>query len=186
MPNVGGDILGTSEAGTIEGSLRSRFEIARDAILTEFAAITIDNGYRNDVADVIKAIRPLDKITEFPEIGIQLGNRIIKLESTNWTSSEAFCDVYVQAVVTADGNMEKAPDLLIDSVESIIQDMLRVMSVIFTKYANPRSVGNDFRWNVMPSQIKITPPFFFGEKVVKAWVVMEFQVQMKAISGTFA
>ena len=115
-----------------------------------------------------------------------MGNRIIQLESTNWQSSEAFCDVYVQAVVQADGNMDKAPTLLIDEIESITHDMLRVMSNIFTKYANPRSVGNDFRWNVRPTQIKITPPFFFGDKVVKAWVIMEFQIQMKAISGTFA
>jgi len=184
---VGGEILGAHNSGSETGSLISRFEIARNDILDEFIKITTDNGYRNDVADVIKAIRPLDRITEFPEIGVQLGNRIIKLESTNWTSSEAFCDVYVQGAVTADGNMDKDPTLIIDAVESISHDMLRVMSVLFTKYVNPRAVGADFRWNINPSSpIKITPPFFFGDKVVKAWVVMEFQIQMKAINGTFA
>ena len=178
MPEIGSSILGASVMGD---SALSRFEIALNDIKSEFLLISVESGYRNDVVDVIKAIRPLTAITEFPEIGLQLGTRTVTALDQTWQVSTGECDVYVQGAVESDANMEKSSDALIEAVESIAHDMTKVMAVIYTKYINS---GNG-RWNVLNKPYKITPFFDFGKKSNKGVVLLEFKIQLRAMDGTY-
>lgn len=184
MSELGVQILGDGEVGNEQGSLISIFEIARNDIMKEFANISIENGYRNDVADVINAIRAPYKITETPEIGVVIGNRDIAINDSTWTSSDIRCNVYVQGVVEAEDAMEKSSTILNSKMESLAHDMTRVIHGFITKNINNYPRG---RWNVDPTQkVRIIMGIDFGDKVTKGVVRAEFIIQLRAIDETYA
>lgn len=184
--SIGENAVGTQQPLSSDGDLRSRFEIVRDDLIAEFNQISIDNGYRNNVAKVIPTIRPISHITQFPEIGVQLADRVVEMESSNWQSSFAKCTVWVQANVESGADIGLYPADLTNKCESISHDLLRVMSNIFTKYINSSAVGVNATWNVLVEPIDVMPPFFFGEKPTKAFVMMKFRIQVRALGGSFA
>jgi len=160
--------------------MTSRVEKARDNIIAEFELITLDNDFRNDVSDVVSAIRPLTSITSFPEIGVQVGTRNIDPIDGAWTVADGLCDVYVQGAVESDANMEKSSEALATAIESLTHDMCRVMSVIYTKYIN-NVLG---KWNIAKGGYKITPFFDFGTKKNKGIVLLEFKIQLRSMNET--
>lgn len=184
MPEIfGGNILGGGNENNETGSLISRFEIARNDIINEFATISTDNGYRNNVVSVINAIRAPYKVTETPEIGVVLGTRSIRGEDDAWMVTSALCDVFVQAVVEEDEEMEDASQLLNDKLESIAHDMTRVLHGFFT--SNINNIGRG-RWNIVTSvPAKVTLGVDFGDKVSKGIVRMEFRIQLRSLGSDY-
>jgi hypothetical protein len=159
-----------------DGGLTSRFEIVRNAIMDKLASISIDNGYRNDVADVIRDIRIPSEIAEFPEIGVILGTRTIKGITSTKSLVDAECDVYVQAVVKANESTDKAPTDLIDATESIHHDVCKALHAAFISQINSSEP-----WNVLGGSF-ITDSF----EIQGCGVVMAtFKVHLRNMDGTF-
>lgn len=176
--SVGSIILGSSDSGE---SPQSRVEIARDDILNEFRNISIADGFRTDVASIVKAIRPIAQITEFPEVGIHIGTRTITPADQSWYVSESVCDIYIQGAVESEANMDKSADNLIDAVEALAHDFQKVMSVMMTKYIN----ATTGRWNLLNKNYKITTFTDFGKQKNKGIVLLEFQVQLRSMDGNY-
>lgn len=184
MSELGTQILGDGEVGNEQGDLISIFEIARNDIMSEFANISTENGYRNDVADVVNAIRAPYKVTETPEIGVVIGTREIAINDSTWDTSDIRCNVYVQAVVEEQDDMEKASVSLNNKMESIAHDMTRVIHGFITKNINNYPRG---RWNVDPNQkVRIIMGIDFGDKVTKGVVRAEFLIQLRAVDENYA
>ena len=183
MTQFGQQISGQADPNNESGARHSRFEIARNDIMNAFAEITTANGYRNDVAEVVNAIRAPFKITETPEIGVVMGTRRIKGEDQTWGVTTAECDIFVQAVVSEDESMEKASSLLNDKMESMAHDIARVIHGFFTSEINAISRG---RWNILTTTpVRIIMGIDFGEKVSKGVVRAEFQIQLRSMDGTY-
>ena len=173
MPQYGQAISGQSDAPLLEPS---RFEIARNDIMSALALISIDNGYRNDIADVVADIRVPNEIQEFPEIGVILGTRTIKGITSTRSLIDAECDVYVQACIKSDSSMGKVDTKTIDAMESIHHDLCRALHGIFTSKINASEA-----WNVKDGSF-ITDSFEIqGSGVVMA----TFKIHLRNMDGTF-
>lgn len=184
MPEFVSSSFGENTVGNEDGDLISIFEIARNDIMNEFANISVEAGYRNNIADVVNAIRAPYKITETPEIGVVIGNRDIAINDSTWNSSDIRCNVYVQGVVEAEDVMEKSSTILNTKMESLAHDMTRVIHGFITKNINNYPRG---RWNVDPTQkVRIIMGIDFGDKVTKGVVRAEFIIQLRAVDETYA
>jgi hypothetical protein len=159
---------------------KSRIQQAKDDILWEFGQISKSNGFRNDCKNVLPAIRPLDKITSPIEIGIYLGDRQITSLDDNSSVYDMKVDVVVQGVVSFDTVSTDDNTDMEEAVESLAQDMARVIAVIYTKY-----ITATFRWNVSRDSPKIMPFPDIGEKRNKGAVILEFSILLRALGSDF-
>lgn len=165
--------------GDFSGDLTSRFEIAVRDIISEFQNISIDNGYRNDVNDVLNAVRPFEAINN-TEIGIVMPTwKLLGIDST-WGTYDTICDVVVQGVVTSNTSNSKDSSILNTKINSLAHDMTRVMSIIMTKYINVQ-----FRWNILPKPITFASGIDFGQQENQGVVFIGFQIQLRSMDGTF-
>lgn len=164
----------------------SRFELAKNDILAEFALINTDNGYRTSGVKVVNAIRRLDQITSqlpsgIAEIGVQLGKSNVTGLGQNWTSFESVVDVWVQAVIQTNSSANDDATLLNEAVEGLRKDVLQVCGILITKYIN----NFKGRWNFLPNQIEVVPSFDLGTKGNVGGVALKFQIQLRSLDGTF-
>jgi hypothetical protein len=168
------------------GDLYSRYELAKNDIMNEFASISTDNGYRNNIASVVRALRHPDNINQFPEIGVVVPQMSVKGLDSGWSSFDTICDVFVQGVVSAKDSMKVDQLELQASVDSLASDMQRVVGELMTKYINTfQGDGIDRRWNILPSAIRISTFTDFGQKQNKGVVLVEFQIQLRSMDKTF-
>lgn len=162
--------------------ITSRLEQARDEIVAEFESIATANGYRND-PNVYEAIRPLDKIRDFPEIGIEMGDCSVSYQDTTWSVYDIIADVHVVGAVSADTSTGYELNELVDAAESLRHDIMRKVTELANHYTgNPAS-----SWLVTPKQqIRYFGPMLMGEKRNKALVGCSFAIRIWKCSNTFA
>lgn len=178
--------FGSTDINAESGSLISRFELAKNDILAEFALINEDNGYRTASVKVVNAIRRIDHITSQlasgqAEIGVQLGKSMVSGLGQNWTSFESVVDVWVQAVIQTKTSSNDDATILNTAVEALRQDVLKVCGVLITKYIN----NFKGRWNFLPNPIEVIPSFDLGDKGNVGGVALKFQIQLRSLDGTF-
>jgi len=161
-------------------STTSRFEVAQQDILNEFAQITIANDYRTDVADTVKAIRNFDQIKK-NEIGVAIPSGTVSGTDGVWTGFDGIFDVFVQGVVFANTTTTSDQTKLNTAVAGLTHDMLKVMAVIMTKYI----AGTSTRWNVIPKPFQIASGVDFGQQANQGVVLIMFQIQLRSMDGNF-
>jgi len=167
----------------------SRFENARTAILTKFRTITKANGYRNDIANVVPAIRWQQNITAFPEIGVEFGDSVLpgdRMDSAR-TVYDEIVRVYVAGFVKSDTETATDPEnisKLFEKLESLIHDLkICITKEILTAYV--ASATN--KWNVELSENKLT---FTRDRIGKngtiGVTVTEFNIRIRGQDNTFS
>lgn len=167
----------------------SRAEDVMDTLVTEFQGITVANGYRNDVKNVVKAIRPETVITEFPEIGIEFWDSDLpeKNMDDNRSIYDEVIDVKVVGVIAADLNAAQDPESankLYEASESLVHDIKKkVCTDILTKNVN--SATN--KWNVELSENRLTfgRVMLLGAQRSIGRVVTSFKVRIRVQDSTF-
>lgn len=160
--------------------LTSRFEVAQQDILNEFAQIE-QPTYRTQVAKVIKAIRGFDQIKQ-NEIGVVIPSGTISGIDGIWSGFDGIFDVIIQGVVFADTTTNPDQTKLNTAISALTHDMLRVTATIMTKYI----AGNSTRWNVLPKPFQIASGVDFGQQANQGVVLITFQIQLRSMDNTFA
>ena len=160
----------------------SRLEQAKLDIIAEFAAITTDNGFRNDVVQAIGAVRPASIIPKFPEVEVVAPK--ISFNSGGDSSSRSFDElatIYCVGKFEADTATDAdSPEFQL-AQESLINDFAAVWANITTKYI--ADVGG--RWCIASMGCTITPSVDFGEKPNRGTVEMVFQIALNAQGPEF-
>lgn len=181
MPS-GSEILGAHEAGAESGDLISRLEIARNKILLEFANIITDNeAYRSNVVQVIPAIRNVDTISSFPEVGIELGETVFEPKGGTASAWDCVCPVFVQGAVEASASDKQYSEDLMNKLEALRHDFCKIMASIYLKYIN--NTGE--RWNVVYKAFKIDKAADLGKNLNKGIVMLQFDIHLQAMDTTF-
>jgi hypothetical protein len=178
--------FGSNDINAEAGDLISRFELAKNDILAEFALINTDNGYRTASVKVVPAIRRRDLIvqqltTGEAEIGVYLGNSKTKGIGNAWSSYESNVDVWVQAVIKTQSVSNDDSLLLNEALEGLRHDLLRVCAILVKKYLNDYKG----RWNLLPVPIEAVVSADLGDKNSLGAVGLKFQIQLRAMDGTF-
>ena len=128
---LGGQGIGDQETEI----LLSRLEKAQIDIINEFDNISKNNGFRNDVAQAIGAVRPSALIQVFPEIGVVIPKGSLSF-GTGQTSDQSFDElatVYVVGTFEAEtATNSDSPEFQL-ATESLIQDFAAVWANITTK-----------------------------------------------------
>jgi hypothetical protein len=162
--------------------ITSRLEQARDEIVAEFEGITTANGYRNN-PNVYRAIRPLDRVREFPEIGIEIGDCSVEYKDSTWTVYDVVADVHVVGAVEAATSTGYESNELVDAAESLRHDIMRKVSELANHYTGNSASS----WLVTPrQQIRYFGPLLLGEKRNKALTGCSFSIRIWKCSNTFA
>ncbi|HEY4611421.1 MAG TPA: hypothetical protein VII11_00380 [Bacteroidota bacterium] len=165
----------------------SRAEIVMNDLVAEFQAITTANGYRNDVKNVVKAIRPPQTIMEFPEIGIEFGNSDIAPKDDQRTLYDEIVEVNVVGFVAADLNAAQDPESankLYDASESLAHDIRKkICADILTKKIN--DAANT--WNVELSENKLTVGrvMMLGAQRSIGLIEAQFKVRIRNLDSSF-
>lgn len=160
----------------------SRTEDALAEIITEFQTISTANGFRTDPNQVINAIRPLSRISQYPEIGIELGpEQMIPLDD-NWTVFDTVVAVYVVGAQNANTSVDDDSSELATATEALRHDIKRIIYKIMKKYMNAALS----KWNITPKQnITVYPVMMLGEKRNRAQVVAQFSIRIRTQGATF-
>lgn len=117
----------------------SRYETMIQNLLTEYRTITVANGYRNNLsACVVYGIKPIDKVMNEIEIGVQAADENIEI-SDNGTEFESRADIYIEATVKVGLDDTEA----VTKVESVTHDLKRCTAKLIIKY-----ITGTYRWNV--------------------------------------
>ena len=165
----------------------SRAEILMNDLAAEFQAVTIANGYRNDVKNVVKAIRPPQTIMEFPEIGVEFGSSEIIPKDDQRTLYDEIVEVNIVGVVAADLNAGQDPESankLYEASESLAHDIRKkICADILTKKIN--DAGN--KWNVELSENKLTVGrvMMLGAQRSTGTVKAQFKVRIRNLDSSF-
>jgi hypothetical protein len=160
----------------------SRIEDARDEIIAEFATISVANGFRTTPVRVINAIRRVDDITDFPEIGVELGPEDVKFLDDNWTVADTTATIFVQGATQSNGPKDYTASELIDATEALRHDIKRIIYRIMKKYINASLSA----WNVTPKQqIRTFPLVGLTERRNKAAVYAQFTIRVRHQGSTF-
>lgn len=160
----------------------SRTEAMLSEIITEFQTISVANGYRTTPARVINSIRDIDKIANFPEIGIELGEERMTPIDDKWTVFDTTVEVFVVGSASANSAIDYDASELTTATEALRHDIKRIVYSIMSKYIN----GAASKWNVTPKQtITTTPVMGLGENRNKAYVVTSFTVRIRTQGSTF-
>lgn len=161
--------------------MSSRVERVRDEIIGEFQTITTANGFRTSPV-IVAAIRPLDKIRTFPEVGIEMGESRIEMVTDSWDVFNELADVHVIGAVEAATSTDSDLSELVDAAEALRHDIKRKVAEIMKKYV----VRTNTYWNVTPKQqVAFMPPMMLGEKRNKALVGCSFTVRIRHQDVTF-
>lgn len=165
-------------------SANSRLEDARDELIAEFQNITTTNGYRTNAGNnVYGAIRPIDKIRAFPEIGIEMGQEVLERKDSGWNLIDSIVDVYVVGYVEANTSTDYDATELTLASEKLRHDMKRVIAAIWDQYAHTANS----RWIITKKQqIAILPPMVLGEKRNRAAIQATFQIKILNQDSSFA
>lgn len=123
--------------------ITSKVEQVRDEIVTEFEGITTDNGYRNNPS-VRKMMRPLDRVSSEPELGVEIGEMRLEPADSAWTVWNIMADVWVSGTVSADTDTGDDPDNILEATESLRHDVARKVMEMSNKYAT----HSGSRWRV--------------------------------------
>ena len=177
------DPLGSQGIGDQETEiLLSRLEKAQIDIINEFDNISKNNGFRNDVAQAIGAVRPSALIQSFPEIGVVIPKGSLSF-GTGQTSDQSFDElatVYVVGTFEAEtATNSDSPEFQL-ATESLIQDFAAVWANITTKYINAEE-----HWSIASLGCTITPSVDFGDKPNRGTVELSFQISLNAQDPTF-
>ncbi len=155
----------------------SRIELAKKDVIEEFKKIQKSNGFRNDVASVLPLIRSEDQITQYPEIGIELGPEKLQPLNDKWTVYDSNVTVFIVGTVESNTDTETDVPYAIDAMEALVHDMRKVVVTIFSKYINQL----ENRWNVSPKTKEII--FYrqsnLGNKRNKHLVETSFNIKVR-------
>lgn len=162
----------------------SRTELALTDIVTEFELISTASGFRTDPANIFKAIRSPNKIVEWPEIGIEFGDEVLKPEDDGWTVFTTELPVYVVGTIKANTEEDDEGTNLRLEMEKLLHDMRRTVVSLLTKYIT--SATN--RWNVTPNQEIVFERIlgFDENKINFGQVATKFRIQVRWQDDTFA
>lgn len=169
----------------------SRIEDAKKTIIEKLRLITVANGYRNTVANVVPAIRSVDEVQEFPEIGVELGDTTLpgdKMDSGRTVYDEV-TEVHVVAYLLADTETAGDPESIskfADKMESLVHDLKTcITKELLTAFAS--NATN--RWNIELSENELR---FFRDRVglkegagTVGIVGTQFNVRIRAQDNTF-
>ena len=160
----------------------SRTEDMLAEVIAEFAGISVANGYRTTPKRVINRIRDFDEITEYPEIGVELGpERMVPIDD-NWSVFDTTVEVFVIGAASGTSTTDYDQSSLTDATEALRHDIKRVIYKVMKKYINaPLS-----RWNVTPKQPIITTPVRgLGEQKNRSFIEASFTVRMRTQGAQF-
>jgi hypothetical protein len=161
----------------------SRSEDALDSIIAELQNISTTNGYRTSPNQVVNAIRPLDQVRTFPEIGVELGDEVIQPIDDFKTVFDSFIDVHIVGICeaytdTGDDNVN-----LGDAGEALLHDIKRIVGSLTLQWVN-RSPN---RWHINRKRpITCFRVMGLGPRRTKGMVGVTFQIQIHAQDEQFA
>ena len=165
----------------------SRLESALDTIVTSLKGITQAQGYRNTVKNVVKGIRPVDMIADFPEIGIELGRSVIKPLNDARTVYDEIAQVIVAAAVSANTDATNSPEdmqNLYSSAESMVHDLKKkICTEILTDYVNDST--NKFNVEMSANELGFERYVIYGMPHTVAVVTTEFRLRVRALDESF-
>jgi hypothetical protein len=124
-------------------------ETAMTNIVTEFQAIVKGATYRTSPAQVLRTIRPIDDIAQFPEIGINFGDETIVPIDDAWTVFNSIIDVTVQAAIKFDYDTSDEQLNEYTACENMVYDLKVVLATMMKKYIT----NSTSAWNVVPKEI---------------------------------
>lgn len=161
--------------------ITSRIEQIRDEIVSEFEAITTAGGYRTDPT-VYSAIRPIDRITKFPEIGVEIGDVSLEPIDNAWTVHNLKADIWVQGAVEADTDTGNEGTNINLAAEALRHDIIRKIGEMLNKYMTHTGT----RWIVVVDGGRITCSTvqLFGERRNKGVFFARFQVLIRSTDNT--
>lgn len=165
----------------------SRLEGAMDNILSAFRGITTAAGYRNDVINVVKGIRPPDVMNVFPEIGVEFGQTVVSPKDSARAVYDEITEVYVVAVVNAYTETSQEQEIsteLYDAIESMAHDLRKCIATSLLKtYVN--SASN--KWNIELSENRLVLERFalLGVPGNMGAVQTRFSIRVRALDSSF-
>jgi len=154
----------------------SRVKDALDDIVTELGDISTSNGYYTDPT-IVRAIRDLDRITSFPEIGIEMGREKMRPIDTKGLVWDSDVDVLIVAAASAASPLDSDSSELVDATEALRHDLKRVFAEICYKYG-PNSSGQ-LLWNIRKGEIDLDPVMGLGERQNRAIVAASFTIHVR-------
>jgi hypothetical protein len=161
----------------------SRVEDARDAIIAELQNISTTNGYRTTPNQVINAIRPLDAVRTFPEIGVEIGDEVIVPKDDNRGVFDSEVDVHIVGICEANTDTGDDNDNLGDAAEALLHDIKRIVGSLTLQWVN-RSPN---RWHINRKRpIACFRVMGLGPRRTKGMVGVTFQIQIRAQDEQFA
>jgi len=167
--------------GDQQSSVQSIFEAIKRDLIEEYGNIQ-DPTYRNSVQVCIGAIRDTKNIVLFPEIGIQLGPRMITpTPGAAFSAFSPLCDVFVRAVVSCNTDTGDASTALRDATSSIIHDMKRVTALCYRKHETVPGK----RWNIEDGTVQIIDTVDTGDKPTRGYALFMFKVRALPLDSSF-
>jgi hypothetical protein len=161
----------------------SRVEKALLDIIAEFQTVSVANGFRNDVAQVIPTIRHVDEIIDFPEIGIELGDETVTCVDDNWTVFHSVVPVVVIGSIKCETDTNNPSTNLSAAGEALLHDMKRIVTALMAKYVNQSTPGP---WNIIPTkEMKYARVPGLGEKRNITLIGVEFQLRIRNQDASF-
>lgn len=167
--------------------MASHIETARDSIITKLQAITVANGYNNTVADVAKAIMPIDMVTAWPHLGVELQESTIEMKDDARTVFDEVASVYVAGYVLADTETATDPEnvaKLLNKMESLVHDLKKkICTDVLTT-----NINSSPKWNVELSENKLVfhRTTLLGETRNIGIVSTEFKLRVRSQDSNFS
>jgi hypothetical protein len=154
--------------------MASRRETLRSQLMAEVQAITVAGGYRTDVKEVYPVAVPLDFVTAFPAVAVDLDEEVLKVADTRATVGESRINVffigYVSSTVATSNQTSR---LLTAAADPLLSDLKRKVFECAVKYV--RSQGNNW---VVDRLHPIKCNVFSLPEEAKGWVEVSFGVVM--------
>ena len=162
----------------------SQIEQAKIEIAEEFEDILTASGYRTDAGNQVRlAIRPLDQIKKFPEIGVELGDARLEPVDGDWGIFQLNADVWVQGAVTADTDTGTDAENISLAAEMLRHDIMRRVAEVMRDHV----VDTGMRWFLTPVQpIRFSTLTLLGEKRNKGVFYCTFRVVVGHMTDTLA
>jgi len=153
----------------------SRVNDAFNDIVAELETISTDNGYYTNPT-VVEAIRPADKVTNAPEIGIEMGDEDMIPSDGIAGVFDSDVTVYIVGTAVATTSVDDAASELREATEQLRHDIKRIVAQMYYKYL-PTSAGL-VRWGVMGGAVRVVPVMGLGQKRDKAQVWARFRIKV--------
>ena len=165
----------------------SRLESAVDTIITQFKGITQAQGYRNTVKTVVRGIRPVDQIQDFPEVGVELGRSVVKPLDDRREVYDEIAQVIVAVAVSANTDaVQDASEIenIYNSSESMIHDLKKkICTDILTDYLT--NATNAFNVELSSNELAFERYVIYGLPQPVGVVTTEFRIRIRALDASF-